>query len=102
MDKRHLKRIEILEKLFGLGFKGISPADVASNDDTLKGITDHLAEIDGFITKFAPRYPIENIARVDLAVLRLSIYELMYVKEQPEKVIIDEAVQLAKEFGSDR
>lgn len=102
MDKRHLKRIALLEKLFGLGFRGITPDKIVKDDETLAAIVDKLAQIDTYIIQYAPRYPIENIGRVDLAVLRLSIYELIYKKEQPEKVIIDEAVQLAKEFGSDK
>ncbi len=102
MDKRHLKRIAVLEKLFSLGFNGITSSKVAKDAPILLGIVEHLEAIDGYITKYAPRYPIANIGRVDLAVLRLSIYELMYLKEQPEKVIIDEAVLLAKEYGSDK
>ncbi len=102
MDKRHLRRIAIIEKLFGLGFDGVTLPAGSADDETLREIVAHLKEIDANITKHAPRYPIRNIARIDLAVLRLSIFELLFKRAEPEKVIIDEAVRLAKEYGSDR
>ncbi|MDO8741794.1 MAG: transcription antitermination protein NusB, partial [Candidatus Roizmanbacteria bacterium] len=54
------------------------------------------------IKKYAPKYPLDKIAKVDLAILQLAVYELMFEKKQPAKVIIDEAVELAKELGSDK
>ena len=53
------------------------------------------------ITKAAPEYPIAKINRVDLAILRLAVYELLVEKREPPKVIIDEAVELAKEYGGE-
>lgn len=58
------------------------------------------AEIDAKIVEAAPSWPIDNLNKIDLAVLRLAIFELMDGKNPP-KVIIDEAVELAKEFGSE-
>ena len=57
--------------------------------------------IDQKIAKAAPEYPIEKINKTDLAILRLAVYELLLEKSQPAKVIIDEAVELAKEYGGD-
>lgn len=58
-------------------------------------------KIDGYIEKAAPEFPVEKINKMDLAILRLAIYELMIEKKQPPKVIIDEAIELAKEYGGE-
>ncbi len=57
-------------------------------------------EIDTIISRVAVQWPIDQIAKADLAILRLAVYELLYAKAAPDKVVIDEAVELAKEFGS--
>ncbi len=72
------------------------------NDEKTKEIVKHLSKIDQFIKKFAPRYPLHNIAKTDLSILRLSIYELMFEKKVPKKVIIDEAIELAKELSGEK
>jgi transcription antitermination protein NusB len=61
----------------------------------------HLVEIDKLISTYAPKWPIAKINQVDLAILRCAIWELNYQKKTPPKVVIDEAVELAKEFGTD-
>ncbi len=96
MDSRHEKRRELLQKLFVLGF------DQTAVDPEVSPIQEHLSTLDSLIRKFAPRYPLETIARVDLAILRLALYELRIEKKNPDKVIIDEAVTLAREFGNEK
>ena len=49
----------------------------------------------------APEYPVDKINRIDLAILRLASYELMVEQKEPKNVIIDEAVELAKEYGNE-
>lgn len=61
----------------------------------------HSEEIDNKIKIAAPEFPIDKINKVDLAILRLAIYELLIDKSQPPKVIIDEAIELAKEYGGE-
>lgn len=61
-----------------------------------------LPEIDEYIVKAAPDWPIDKIAKIDLSILRLATYELVIVKKEPHKVVIDEAIELAKEFGNDQ
>lgn len=61
----------------------------------------NLPSVDEKIQNAAPEWPISQIAKIDLAVLRLAVGELMTQKEPP-KVVIDEAVELAKEFGNDK
>jgi len=64
-------------------------------------IISHLEKIDQSISTFAPKWPIAKINQVDLSILRCAIWELLFQKNTPPKVIIDEAVELAKEFGTD-
>ena len=65
------------------------------------GVLDNRAEIDDVIAEFAPSWPINQMATVDRNILRAAIYEIMLCDETPPKVAINEAVELAKVFGSD-
>ena len=56
--------------------------------------------LDKEITTSAPQWPLEKLSKVDLSILRLATYEILY-SETPPKVVIDEAVELAKEFGGE-
>ena len=93
-DPRHQKRITVVQELFSVSFK--------KGENYLpktKQILKLLNKIDPLITSSAPEFPLDKIAKVDLAILRLAIYELTIEKKEPPKVIIDEAVELAKELG---
>ena len=96
-DPRHISRIKTMQALFAYDFG----AHKKKKDASVANITKHLKKIDLLITKSAPAFPVDKIAKVDLAILRLAVYELVIVKKAPPKVIIDEAVELAKEFGGD-
>ncbi|MBU2595230.1 transcription antitermination factor NusB [Patescibacteria group bacterium] len=65
----------------------------------IKGVRKKYKKIDELVEKAAPEWPIEQIAVIDIAILRLSIYELLFCKDIPPKVAIDEAVELAKTYG---
>jgi N utilization substance protein B len=65
------------------------------------GVKEHKQGIDGIIQECAPEWPLDKISKVDLVILRIAIFELVYGKSTPIKVSIDEAVELAKEFGGD-
>ncbi len=65
------------------------------------GTLSHRAEIDGLIVKFARNYELQRIAAVDRNILRLAIYELAFNAEVPPAVIINEAIEIAKKFGSE-
>lgn len=60
-----------------------------------------LPALDAAIADAAPEWPIDKIAKIDLAILRLAVYELTVEKKQPPKVVIDEAIELGKEFGNE-
>lgn len=64
-------------------------------------IIDNLTTIDSIIKSIAPKWPLEKINKVDLAILRCALWELTITKDTPPKVVIDEAVELGKEFGTD-
>jgi N utilization substance protein B len=78
-----------------------SDYDKSVIDEIVKGVKDHRKEIDNLIKTNAPDWPLDKISKVDLVILRISIFEIVFSKSVPDKVAIDEAVELAKEFGND-
>lgn len=97
LDPRHKKREDLLKLIFSWGFTKKN----AAKNSNLKKVIRKLKSIDQKITTTAPAWPIDKIAKVDLAILRLAVYELTIVKKEPPKVLIDEAIELAKRYGSD-
>ncbi len=95
-DPRHKKRQDIVQLLFSYSFH-----EQPIKNEKVNEILGKTHEIDEKITEIAPEFPIEKINKVDLAVLRLAIFELQFEKQTPPKVIIDEAIELAKEFGGE-
>jgi len=79
----------------------IPPYDLELMTAILDGVTEHQAHIDEAIAVCAPEWPLEQIARVDLSILRMAVFEVLYYDKTPTKVAIDEAVELAKEYGGD-
>lgn len=69
--------------------------------DLVGGVHKRQSELDDLIRPVAPEWPIEQIARMDRIILRIGAYELTYSKGVPPKVVINEAVELAKAFGGD-
>jgi N utilization substance protein B len=65
------------------------------------GATDHRPELDEVIQRYAPTWPVSQIALVDRNVLRLALFELFHCADTPRKTAINEAVELAKVFGSE-
>jgi transcription termination factor NusB len=95
-DPRHQKRRRLVSLLFSYSFNPKQP-----KLNPVKPIIANLKTIDSLIAQAAPAFPPEKLNKVDLAILRLSVFELKVEKDQPPKVIIDEAVELAKEYGGD-
>ena len=67
----------------------------------VQGVSKYATEIDEQLQPLAPEWPISQIARMDRMVLRIGAYELVYGQDIPPKVVINEAVELAKAFGGD-
>ena len=101
IDIRHQNRINIIKTLFSLSFQN-DKSLIKDEDVVLNKILENTTELEKIISKYASRYPIEKISKIDLAILKLSIYELILDRQNPPKVVIDEAVELAKEYGNSR
>jgi N utilization substance protein B len=74
---------------------------VKFTEDLTNGIIHNKQEIDDVIKKFAPLFPIEQIALIDRNLLRIAIFEILFDNKVPVKVAVNEAVELAKSFGGD-
>ncbi len=70
-------------------------------EELVRGVIQNRSELDVFIKKFAPAFPAEQMSIVDRNILRLAIFEILFNDKTPFKVAINEAVELAKSFGSD-
>jgi N utilization substance protein B len=69
--------------------------------DLVEGVTSHLEEMDVFIVRYSEHWRLERMTIVDRNLLRLAIYELLYQPNIPVKVVINEAVEMAKRYGSE-
>lgn len=101
-DSRHLARMKLLQALYVDEFPGQSWEYFEGDYDqtALDEIRAHKADYDQLISSVAKERPINEFAKVDLAVLRLILHESQ-TKNTPAKVLIDEGVELAKDFGSE-
>lgn len=98
-DPRHINRVRVMQELFAVDF---SPKNHPKIKETKDILTDK-ERIDRLIASAAPAWPIGNINKIDLSILRLAVYELTNKNESasiPPKVVVDEAVEIAKEYGS--
>lgn len=94
-DPRHLKRRETVKQLFAQNV-----TNQPNLSDLAKKIIAKKKSIDKKIQIAAPEWPVDNLSGIDLSILRLAVYELDE-GVTPPKVIIDEAVELAKEYGTE-
>lgn len=95
-DPRHLRRIKAVKALFANTFN--TPAEKESK--LAEKVIKEQEKIDKIIKVCAPEWPLSQINRLDLSVLRLAIWEMLHKKETPPKVIIDEAIEIGKRYGS--
>lgn len=124
-SNRHLSRIIVLQSLYEYDFAELKMGKKLDREKDLKeivtknysefghgidenfiwkllnGILDEKDKIDSIIQPAAPEWPIPQIALVDLETLRIGIYELIFLREVPPKVAINEAVEIAKAFGGE-
>jgi len=71
------------------------------SEELVKGVLQHKSELDALIKRFAPAFPLEQMSIIDKSILRLAIFEILFSDKTPLKVAINEAIELAKDFGSD-
>lgn len=121
-SNRHLGRIVALQTLYEQDFRReandetfdiaeVLGRNIARYRETIEdvdfiealvaGVAKHQQELDNVLQPLAPEWPIDQIARMDRVVLRIGAYELLYANDVPPKVVINEAVELAKAFGGD-
>ncbi|HHW70058.1 MAG TPA: transcription antitermination factor NusB [Clostridiales bacterium] len=81
---------------------GIDDKNSKYIDNIIYGVENNIDKIDTYIKKHVKGWRFDRISKIDLAILRLAIYELMYMDDIPYKVSINEAVELAKKYGSDK
>ncbi len=121
-SNRHLGRIIALQTLYeedfrrsagdkDLDLEAVLSRNIARYEGTVedkefierlvRGVHKRAEELDATLQPIAPEWPIEQIARMDRVVLRMGLYELTHEPDIPPKVVINEAVELAKAFGSE-
>jgi transcription antitermination factor NusB len=93
-DPRHQRRSALVQELFTYSF-GQPVTDKTSP------LIEKLPEIDAMIAKAAPAWPTSQMNRVDLAILRVAVFELL-TSDVPHRVMMDEAIELAKEYGAEQ
>ena len=119
MSNRHLSRTIAMQSLFEWDFNGQKSGSIGVvldhnkdefapdfddgnfAEELVKDVIKHLSEIDEYLKRFAPEWPIAQITIVDRTILRLGIYELVFSSNIPAKVSINEAIELAKTFGGE-
>lgn len=100
VDQRHEKRVLLMQTLFSFDF---TDQQEALDPELLADVQAILAEtesIDQELSAAAPERPLSEINKVDLAILRLIVFESRH-KKTPKKVLLNEAVELAKTYGTD-
>jgi len=121
-SNRHLGRIVALQTLYEQDFRTeaedktfdlteVLDRNIARYKSTLDdvsfvkklviGVSQHISELDAALTPLAPEWPLDSIARMDRVMLRIGLYELKFTTDVPPKVVINEAVELAKAFGAE-
>lgn len=113
---RHQARVAALQTLFELEFTANSPTSILArtlqkknlrgstatfSEELVTGVVKNQQFIDDFIRQFATAFPLEQIAPVDRNILRLALFEILLHNKVPHKVAINEAIELAKAFGSE-
>lgn len=117
MGSRRKARIYAMQALFSWDISGTPPEQLlefswvdrqTDREDTLafarillSGTLERIEEVDAALQAHLEHWKLERLARVDLAILRLSAYSLLFQSDIPASVTIDEAIDLAREFGSD-
>lgn len=111
--KRRTAREKALQALFQMNISGIEADEAIENvledeskdpflQQLVEGTIQHLPEIDAEIQKHLENWTLDRLAKVDITILRIGMYELLFNQEIPENVAINEAIEIAKIFGDDR
>ncbi|MFB6226236.1 MAG: transcription antitermination factor NusB [Candidatus Paceibacteria bacterium] len=118
MSKRHLARSIVMQTLYQWDFRGQPTAALPAITDetidefgvgldenieyireTVEGVVDHIDDINEELEEYSTKWDIDQMSIVDRNILRVGLYELKFNEEIPEKVAIDEAIEVAKSYG---
>lgn len=94
----HREPLTIFERRLQESEYSVDVADFARS--LLQGVVEHRSVLDAAIEEHAPGWPLSQVAPIDASILRLAVYEILY-GDSPQKVAINEAVELAKRYGTD-
>ena len=115
-DRRRQSRTAALQSLFAADLRGYSnnprlewldededlpKSAVEFAEELLGGVCRFQPGLDGVIKRYAPAWPVDQLPVIDRNILRMALFELIYTPRTPRKTAINEAVELAKIFGSD-
>ena len=115
-DQRRQSRTAALQSLFAADVRGIwndPPLELLDEDEELlestvefaqkllSGVSKNRSGLDNVIRRYAPAWPVNQLSVIDRNILRIALFELLYTPETPRKTAINEAVELAKVFGSE-
>ncbi|PFA61894.1 transcription antitermination factor NusB [Bacillus sp. AFS015802] len=112
--KRRVAREKALQALFQIDMSGIEPDVALTNvleeeekmdaylEQLVLGFIENQERIDGHIRENLEKWSFDRLAKVDRNILRLGVYELLFVEDVPNNVVINEAVEIAKIFGDDQ
>lgn len=116
MTSRRLARSVALQSLYELDCTTHKPEEVLARlaaDEEISeevydfvtrltwGVSQHRRQIDSVIAQHAPAFPVDQMAPIDRIILRMALYEILFSSDAPLKVVINEAVELAKRYGGD-
>lgn len=113
MMKRRTAREKALQALFQIDMNEASPEDAMHNilqgapvdpylSELVHGTSNNLKEIDEIISNYLENWSVNRLAKVELNILRLAVYELKYESDVPSNVVINEALEISKRFGDEK
>jgi transcription antitermination protein NusB len=111
--KRRTAREKALQALFQMDMSGMTADEALTNvyedapsdeylESLVKGATENKVKIDGLIKENLEKWSFDRLAKVDRNIMRVAVYELLEVDDVPNKVVINEAIEIAKTFGDDQ
>ncbi len=112
---RRLAREKVVQALYQMDMTGVSADEAVASvledqvsqipvdfiEDLVSGTEKHLAEIDRVISSFLQGWTLGRLSYVDRSILRMAVYELMYRQDIPQKVTLNEAIELSKSFSTE-
>ena len=102
-DPRHHKRIRLLKAIYSHQFPQTKPLPLKTSErDEYKKIINEIPEINKLINNYAVKFSVDKMSKIDLSILQLGMYELSKNRKTPPKVVINECIELAKEFGAEK